>query len=856
MSKKLSVFLSHSSKDNKFVQRLEKALKKNGIEVWVDYDRLDVGDSLYGKLAPAIYTSDYFVLIWSENSQKSRWVRERELNAALAREDEEDREIILPVLLDATPRPDFLKHQVYADFTSEDKFDESLKKLAKAIKRAVPKAVDEPSTDKTTAKLYPNQFLPDLKFFVGREELLKQIRVTLDKDHRAAIHDISGLGKTFTTYKFAEDNQGNYDHIFFIRATREEMLESLAKCSELVEPEMANVTEQQAKALGFKQWLEENENWLVIYDNVDLPDELFKYVPVNKKGDCLFTSNFREVRNLGTEISIVKLDRTDAEVLLYSRANNTPLTNPNLDGAELAAFDRLIEEIDGLPLTLNSTGALIDKKQWSFSDMWQRYEKSNEILWDSEDKYSGYQKKSAGIVFSLAYDEISSAEKIGNTAKLILDRVSFISPDEIPEELFTHILWEHDQSFTEAANPEVFWDDVREKLTDYDLLKYNRQKETFTTHRAIQRVIQSSLKGKEKEICISLAAIFRELFPRYDYSNREECEKYYQHVLILLENADKFGAETKDTNGLYFAAGRYQRLLGNYGPAEKSHLRAAETSASVFGEESETHSRDLDSLAIVYLVQGRYDEAIENLKEAQRIDEMTIGREHPNYAVRLNNLASVYHSQGRYDEAIEKYEEALRIDEKTIGYEDPGYAAHLNNLGEVYRIQGRYDEAIEKHEKALRIVEKTIGREHPDYAKHLNNLGEVYRMQGRYDEAIGKYEEAFRINEKTLGPEHPLCATQFNNIALVNRALGRYDEAINKYEKALRIAEKTIGCEHPDYAVTLCNLARVYEEQEKFQKALDLFKTALRIWDKTLPGNHPNLAHARRSVERCGKLVN
>ena len=32
-------------------------------------------------------------------------------------------------------------------------------------------------------------------------------------------------------------------------------------------------------------------------------------VPINKKGDCIFTSNFREVNNLGTEINIVKLDR-------------------------------------------------------------------------------------------------------------------------------------------------------------------------------------------------------------------------------------------------------------------------------------------------------------------------------------------------------------------------------------------------------------------------------------------------------------------------------------------------------------------------------------------------------------------
>lgn len=79
-------------------------------------------------------------------------------------------------------------------------------------------------------KFYPNYFLPELKFFVGRTEILQKIKETLATDHRAAIHDISGLGKTFTTYKFAADNEDNYDKIFFIRATKEEMLEGLAKC--------------------------------------------------------------------------------------------------------------------------------------------------------------------------------------------------------------------------------------------------------------------------------------------------------------------------------------------------------------------------------------------------------------------------------------------------------------------------------------------------------------------------------------------------------------------------------------------------------------------------------------------------
>ena len=44
-------------------------------------------------------------------------------------------------------------------------------------------------------------------YLVGREKLLENLKNQLAESHRASIHDISGLGKTFTTYKFADEFQ-------------------------------------------------------------------------------------------------------------------------------------------------------------------------------------------------------------------------------------------------------------------------------------------------------------------------------------------------------------------------------------------------------------------------------------------------------------------------------------------------------------------------------------------------------------------------------------------------------------------------------------------------------------------------
>lgn len=749
-----SVFISHSSKDNEFALWLADELKKHGIKVWLDAHKLKPGDPLYGAIGPALKEADHFIIILSGNSIESPWV-ERELEAAMNRETKEKvRNIIIPVKLEDVEVPIFIEHKKYADFTSENKYDDELATVLEVFGIKVKKSVPPPPVKK--AALYPNQFLPNLDFFVGREDLLKKIKETLSTHHRAAIHDISGLGKTFTSYKYVQDNQTSYEKIFFIRATREEMLESLAKCGEMIDGKLSEVTEQESKALGFKQWLEENEKWLIVYDNVDEPARLRRFVPQNKGGDCLFTSNFRDVNKLGTDVSIKKLEKFDAEMLLFSRANNEPNTIPNLEGDEKEAFEKIVREIDGLPLTLNSTGAIIDKRLWSFADFWQRYEKAPELAWGSEDDYSDYQHKSAGKIFSFLYCELCESGTIGEAVKIVLDSISFISPDKIPEDLLLEILEIKYKPYTESADRTSFWDSARGRLTAYDLLKYDKQKKTFTTHLAIQRVIQSKLKkGKRKNICVSLASIFCGLFPLYNYSNREICENYYQHIVLLLENTIRYEVLTANVGELYYRAGFYQNYLANYVQAEKFHLRATEISASIFGLKSAIHSRNLNDLGLVYLNQRRYEEAEKNLEEALEIAVNTVGRESTTYAKRLNNMAGVYRAQGKHVEAVKKLEEALEISEKTNGPHHSDHAKRLTNLGCIYQEQGDFARAETLFLQAKDIREKILGKLHPDTATSYWWIGVVNQAQEKYSEALSMFETAYEIYARFLGADHP-----------------------------------------------------------------------------------------------------
>jgi len=76
-------FISHSSKDKAFVRQLAADLVAAGVQVWIDEQRVKVGDSIPERVAQGVADSDFFLIVISSASVGSAWVQ-KELNQALA----------------------------------------------------------------------------------------------------------------------------------------------------------------------------------------------------------------------------------------------------------------------------------------------------------------------------------------------------------------------------------------------------------------------------------------------------------------------------------------------------------------------------------------------------------------------------------------------------------------------------------------------------------------------------------------------------------------------------------------------------------------------------------------------------
>jgi TIR domain-containing protein len=124
-------FISHSSKDKKFVRQLAADLVENEVQVWLDEQRIRVGDSIPEKIAQGIAESDFFLIVISRNSVESSWVQ-KELNGAMVREIERRRVTVMPLKLDDTGMPASINDKKYADFSGS--YAAGLHDLLEAIK--------------------------------------------------------------------------------------------------------------------------------------------------------------------------------------------------------------------------------------------------------------------------------------------------------------------------------------------------------------------------------------------------------------------------------------------------------------------------------------------------------------------------------------------------------------------------------------------------------------------------------------------------------------------------------------------------------------------------------------------------
>lgn len=363
-------------------------------------------------------------------------------------------------------------------------------------------------------------------------------------------------------------------------------------------------------------------------------------------------------------------------------------------------------------------------------------------------------------------------------------------------------------------------------------------------------IIKDKKAGKDVELCAAYEALgdIHGMNGEYESAIKSYDEMYHNAA------GDKI-AQSKSkrkTSEMYHDQGRYDDALRTLDEAEK--MLTGDT-----GEEMYEKAQINIWRCWILRLKGEMEEAVkegerglkiaDDLSQLGRIDEREINLLR---GKGFNNLGTIFYNKGNYDKTIELYQRCISISEQTGDKRGGGVA--IRNLGLVYYEKGEYDKAIEFFQNGLNIFKEIGTRRLIGVAN--SDMGSVYDANGEYDKAIEFYGKALKIFVET-GNKHRLGEVN-GGLGSIYHNRGKYDKAIGFYQKAIKLFEE-IGYKR-GIGMINHNLGTIFLEITQYKKAAHYLLKSENILKKigdrkTLLGVYLALAmlKCKRSIKETGK---
>ncbi|MGD9647646.1 MAG: tetratricopeptide repeat protein, partial [Pirellulales bacterium] len=310
--------------------------------------------------------------------------------------------------------------------------------------------------------------------------------------------------------------------------------------------------------------------------------------------------------------------------------------------------------------------------------------------------------------------------------------------------------------------------------------------------------------------------------------NFDEALRLYRRELELLEQL--YGPDHPYQADVLLAMAQTYQALRDWTKIEPLTTKAIALFTAAYGAQSIKVTNAQQTLAFVWMEQGRFADAELLLRESLATRETVLKEKHPFVASALGDLATLYLFQDRDAEALPLLKRALAIWEDAYGPDNAKLVNSLQILVQVQRNLGQFDAAEATARKLLKVLEA----HEPESAyegQHL--LATVYRAQQRYDQALDLQQRALDANARLL-EEAPSSRVEkkraliLQSIALLEYDLHRKEQSADYYRRSLEISER-VGAAPGELAETLVKYAEVLVELDRQEQALPLVERAMNL---------------------------
>jgi hypothetical protein len=386
--------------------------------------------------------------------------------------------------------------------------------------------------------------------FTGRDDILKKLCDGFSGSHTATqsqtLYGMGGVGKTQIALEYAYRHYSSYRYVKWVSADSDvALLEGALGFIKV----MGLHNESDGKDLTtakFRGWFETNEDWLLIFDNVEDSRSISGYLPKVGKGDVLITTRLSR-GHIGCPIDVEKFNGLEAVEFLQRRSG--------LDdrmGAELLA-----NRLGYLPLALEQAAAYIAETPDTGYSMYLSMLAKHGVKLFTENDEIRNSGQSVLVTWKV------SASKIRNkSAHQLLMICAYLSPDSIG---FSDIP-KGDIHFPKPLR-EDFFDDMMRRRIIRDLSRYSLVKcsnGALHIHRLLQEVLREEIGNDTKwiDICFDLFCpdIIGETWngrPDNEYARTPMRNSYSSHHQIVGYHMIQLARAKKDTKGLLQSAWYY-----------------------------------------------------------------------------------------------------------------------------------------------------------------------------------------------------------------------------------------------------------------------------------------------------------
>ncbi|KUJ06621.1 uncharacterized protein LY89DRAFT_790467 [Mollisia scopiformis] len=624
--------------------------------------------------------------------------------------------------------------------------------------------------EEETAKLpCTNITSPRNPHFFGRKEILGHAL-----DHRPeravfrswALWGMGGIGKSQTALEYVHQRiSDGVQAVFWVSGeTALDMNKSFTQIALALGLKGAAEGNDDRNQYLVTKWLQNTDtDWLLVFDNIEDPHLLRGCWPSAPHGSILVTSrnNVVSFDHAAGGVPLPTFDAHEGSAFLMNL-----LARKNYSEEEIASAETLSSTLGGLPLALNLMGTQIHTRGKPIKQFLTQYQTNAKRLHDRprEGIQNIYYQHSLRTVWQTSFDPLEADSVV------IQGVLTFIRPDDVPEELFVP---QEDQALGEEEQGQAYFQDSLRYLMESgawsEFLELAnlacKDKETLQwAHLCNSAGLVECERGNAKAAFVYMNTsrrIREKLLP----SDHEELANIYNNY------ANVIMTESQDEASLAMAESLYLKAL------EIDKSKPEEESALIL------HIRWLN-LATVWMFQKRYKEAVEAVETGRH------------YAIK--NFGPACHFDG---------EEVCPIYPKTYLFTNIRDSMLQTNVsysadyvyGDIEYFQGNWDNAKKRFARALVLFEEE-NELHPSTCAAMWKLASIAMRQGDLEQSINLFRKVrllFELNEKAKGDkgETARCLRRLTEALEIH---GDVEEAAELNEKAEAMRERIQGSRFKD----------------------------------------------------------